>query len=311
MKKRAFVRYSKNGKIVPGSLILTGGSYPQGPSTWKEVPADLCCDTGVANYFKTFDYSIDDFKASLGSEVYQCNVWIRGHIPSVNLFYDDGGASQMIGDGGKDMYDDGNALNTNYTQLYDDAKEDTYNASLNIPYTHTQAGSYQQDFLYVTPPMDGTIAPGTPFFGTGSSYFTNMYPGFFLMAASGLNGVTEFSIVGDLGSDGYGTNFYYKIPTSYEGWNAYCKTNNDQNQWDDPSVNHIVLLKGEANVIQEGDTTGEYDDHVLRGLSGITDIIFLVVSTLPSIPVITKEQFRSIADAVLDTAAGTNPCNTA
>jgi hypothetical protein len=43
-KKRAFVRYSKNGKIVPGSLILTSGSYPQGPSTWNEVPADLCCD---------------------------------------------------------------------------------------------------------------------------------------------------------------------------------------------------------------------------------------------------------------------------
>ena len=45
MKKRAFVRYSKQGKIVPGSLILTGGSHPQGPSTWKEVPADLCCET--------------------------------------------------------------------------------------------------------------------------------------------------------------------------------------------------------------------------------------------------------------------------
>jgi len=43
MKTRAFVRYSKKGKIVPGSLILTAGSYPQGSSTWKEVPADLCC----------------------------------------------------------------------------------------------------------------------------------------------------------------------------------------------------------------------------------------------------------------------------
>ena len=43
-KKRAFVRYSKQGKIVPGSLILTAGSFPQGPSKWKEVPADLCCD---------------------------------------------------------------------------------------------------------------------------------------------------------------------------------------------------------------------------------------------------------------------------
>ena len=37
MKKRAFVRYSKLGLVVPGSLILTGGAYPQGPSTWKEV----------------------------------------------------------------------------------------------------------------------------------------------------------------------------------------------------------------------------------------------------------------------------------
>lgn len=44
-KKRAFVRYSKQGKIVPGSLILTSGSYPNGPSTWKEVSADLCCNT--------------------------------------------------------------------------------------------------------------------------------------------------------------------------------------------------------------------------------------------------------------------------
>lgn len=43
MKKRAFVRYSKQGKVVPGSLVLTSGSYPQGSSTWNEVPADLCC----------------------------------------------------------------------------------------------------------------------------------------------------------------------------------------------------------------------------------------------------------------------------
>jgi hypothetical protein len=46
-KKRAFVRYSKQGKIVPGSLIMTSGSFPSGPSTWNEVPADLCCTTSV------------------------------------------------------------------------------------------------------------------------------------------------------------------------------------------------------------------------------------------------------------------------
>lgn len=50
MKKRAFVRYSKQGKIVPGSLILTSGSFPSGPSTWNEVPADLCCNNIYGNW---------------------------------------------------------------------------------------------------------------------------------------------------------------------------------------------------------------------------------------------------------------------
>lgn len=56
MKKRAFVRYSKQGKVVPGSLVLTGGSYPQGPALWKEVPADLCC----ANHTISFNLTSGD-----------------------------------------------------------------------------------------------------------------------------------------------------------------------------------------------------------------------------------------------------------
>lgn len=42
-KKRAFVRYTKRGKIIPGSLITTQGDWPTG-GTYKEVPIDLCCD---------------------------------------------------------------------------------------------------------------------------------------------------------------------------------------------------------------------------------------------------------------------------
>jgi hypothetical protein len=44
-KNRAFVRYNKNGKLVPGSLIITNGSYPSKPSLWKEIALDLCCET--------------------------------------------------------------------------------------------------------------------------------------------------------------------------------------------------------------------------------------------------------------------------
>jgi len=44
-KKRAFVRYTKKGKLIPGSLVVTtSGGYPDKSSLWSEVPADLCCD---------------------------------------------------------------------------------------------------------------------------------------------------------------------------------------------------------------------------------------------------------------------------
>jgi hypothetical protein len=43
-KKRAFVRYTKSGEIVPGSLVITtSGGYPDKTSLWQEVKVDLCC----------------------------------------------------------------------------------------------------------------------------------------------------------------------------------------------------------------------------------------------------------------------------
>lgn len=42
-KKRAFVKYTNSGRIVPGSLIITtNGGYPKG-GLYYEVPANLCC----------------------------------------------------------------------------------------------------------------------------------------------------------------------------------------------------------------------------------------------------------------------------
>ncbi len=58
-KKRAFIRYTKKGKLVPGSLITTQGSYPSGPATWKEVTYDLCCDGGNTVCFTSSVASYD------------------------------------------------------------------------------------------------------------------------------------------------------------------------------------------------------------------------------------------------------------
>ena len=43
-KKRAFVKYTKSGEIIPGSLIVTTkGGYPK-DGLYKEVTPSLCCD---------------------------------------------------------------------------------------------------------------------------------------------------------------------------------------------------------------------------------------------------------------------------
>ena len=42
-KKRAFVKYTKEGNIIPGSLIITtSGGYPIS-GLYYEVPMSLCC----------------------------------------------------------------------------------------------------------------------------------------------------------------------------------------------------------------------------------------------------------------------------
>lgn len=43
MPNRAFVRYKKCGAIVPGSLILTNGTYPEPLAGWIEVPMKMEC----------------------------------------------------------------------------------------------------------------------------------------------------------------------------------------------------------------------------------------------------------------------------
>jgi len=44
-KKRAFVKYTKKGKIIPGSLIVgTSGGYPK-DGLYEEVTPNLCCET--------------------------------------------------------------------------------------------------------------------------------------------------------------------------------------------------------------------------------------------------------------------------
>jgi uncharacterized protein (TIGR02145 family) len=95
-KKRAFVRYSKQGKVVPGSLILTSGSYPNGPSTWKEIPADLCCGDicPPATSFCTENWAFENFDGTTfrnGDEIPQVqdsSAWAALTTPAWCYIYD-------------------------------------------------------------------------------------------------------------------------------------------------------------------------------------------------------------------------------
>lgn len=42
-KKKAYVRYTKQGKLISGSLIVSTVTGSPIDGTYKEVPTDLCC----------------------------------------------------------------------------------------------------------------------------------------------------------------------------------------------------------------------------------------------------------------------------
>lgn len=64
-KKRAFVRYTKSGEIVPGSLIVTtNGGYPDKTSLWQEVSVDKCCGdicSEPSQLFCTENWAFENF----------------------------------------------------------------------------------------------------------------------------------------------------------------------------------------------------------------------------------------------------------
>lgn len=295
-KLKAFVRYA-NGKVVAGSMVMQAKKPAVGK--WQEVPMYKCCATPSGSF------NLEQFFSRINS----CYGQVTSLVPNIVYFTDYGESGPpftYINDGCSDMYDDGNMYNTNLTQLYDDIKDGSYDTNLSIPYTHTQDnGSFECD--YTNPPMNGFIADGSSYFGAGSQYFSNMYPGMFIMAANGVN-VSEFSITGDLGSDGNGTNAVY-IVTAHPGWKAFVKTNYDLGGFD-PSVNHIILVYGDVSgVTQLYDDTGTYDDHCLQNLgTQNTTIITVVVATEATTPALTEEQALVIADKILD-VYNDNSCN--
>ena len=230
---------------------------------------------------------------------------ITNLVPNVYCFWDDYPTDDNtnnpiltgIEDGGDDMYDGGNYINTNLTADWEEIKEggsddDGPLAQASILYTHTQAENEDDDpNQNYNPPMDGKIEGGTNYFGEGSRYFTNLYPGLFIMAADNIS-ISEFNISGDVGSDGQGTGAGY-VDSIVPGWTLFYKTNTDDSN-NDPSINQLILVPGTSTgITQEYDTSSDYDDHRITGIADRSRIVYAVVARHPN------EDVLSESDAIL------------
>ena len=191
------------------------------------------------------------------------------------------------------MYDGANYMNTNRTADWNDIKEsgsddDGPLAKGSIPYTHTQAESDDDPNQYFNPPMDGIVKDGTNYFGEGSKYFTNMYPGLFIMIASD--------------GDGVGAGHIELLPE----WTLFYKTNTD-NSDDDPSINQLILVPGTSiGITQEGDISSEYDDHRITGIGDRQRIIYAVTARNPEEGVLTEEDAIAVANKILEIIGSTD-----
>ncbi len=161
-------------------------------------------------------------------------------IPSP-YYFSEGTLGYQINDGGGDMYDGGNMLSTNIGgPIY-----------------------YSDDLLTTSSHL-----------GSNGEYFSYKGSGMWLFAAD-LDGVSSFTIDGNLGADGSGISNATILTTtrggvSYKGfvkrvYNAY-----------DPSVNHLVIVEDQPGLSHSYSTNTDYDNHVISGLANTTRIYYLL-----------------------------------
>lgn len=180
----------------------------------------------------------------------------------------------QITDGGIDMYDNGNILNTNLSNSYANVRLGGYATRLatSLQYTHTKQSTTTFSFT-----GNGTVNSGTSWFGAGSSYFTNLYPGMFVMVATEMTGVTEFSVSGNIGVDGGGllTTDDYTLSVGGTTYSIYRKSIYNTT---DPSINHIFIIPGDgAGVTHSWDTSRQWDDNVIQGIN-VSYLYYLLIA---------------------------------
>ena len=172
-------------------------------------------------------------------------------IPNPYVFdMDNGVNSNNINDGGGDMYDGGNYINTNF--------------NTNIFYS------------------DGVVLPSTDF-GTDGQFFTRyvndgaLYsnnPAMFILAAD-LDNVSTFYITGNNGADGSGNVDGSSLSVSVNGMDYDVFIKRVYNAGD-PSINHVMIIptNGDASHDFATDTNDDFSE--LSGISATERLYYLL-----------------------------------
>ena len=159
--------------------------------------------------------------------------------------FSDGATGYYILDGGLDMYDGGNHLNTDLAS--------------DIPYTN------------------GVVTASDAQFGAGSEYFTAKFPGLFVLAAHQIS-VSTFTITGNNGADGGGNADGAVLSTTVDGLPFTLYVKRVFNAFD-PSINHIVIVPGNGAGISQSFAASTDDDlHQVAGLGSVSDLFYLLVA---------------------------------
>lgn len=199
-----------------------------------------------------------------------------------------------ISDGGEDMYDGGNIL---------------YADNVVIDYTHSQCKkTWQQGLEPEDYCSDGLIISGASaaVFGLSSSpsYFTNMYPGLFVMCAEGTS-IDEFKINGDTGQDGSGTQESYTYQKVNLGvtYQVFVKRSfgaaDIANDSAEPSINQIIIVNAatSSGITQTIGGSTDSDLHSLSGLFGAgVNTIYYLLSSLSFGGKMSDEQISQLVD---------------
>ena len=191
---------------------------------------------------------------------------ILATIPTPYLFAMDGG-SNSISDGGGDMYDGGNYLNTNLAN----------------------------NILYSQNTITNSAA-----FGAGGSYFTSYTTSggtaMFILAAD-INSISNFRITGDIGADGGGSFDSSTFTLTVNGITYNCFVKRIYNAGD-PSVNQIMMIPANASASQSIGTNTDDGFHSVDNINASTRIYYLLYAGSGG-AYINNTQTQAIAQAFL------------